>query len=279
MARKLAQIATACDGQINHDLAARVCRIDSHDPAISAAIHELAGRGLLADGQLSEEAMHAVRQSTNERLMDVLGGLRTAFDIPSRPLEAAASVGIASEDDHGKAYLKRADVPNPTDTAVAGSTACPMHPVGRTTFPTPVVARMPDGSDVVLVEKTDRSSAGEVTARRGEFVFDDPKTKYQHGKGRFEFDGQIRRDAVDLQNIFNNSHKKGALALAIWHMTKGADQPTFKVSGIASDDVVSICQSKYEMRPGAEDEMVGSLKRVRELARENLVRNGWKLAD
>lgn len=107
-------------------------------------------------------------------------------------------------------------------------------------------------------------------------MFDDPNTRYQGGKGRFEFDVQITSTCVDLQNIFNNSHKKGALDLVIWHVTKNVERTEFKVSGIANDDLFAICR-KYGMTPGGEEEMVGDLQTVRQMARQRLQERGWNL--
>lgn len=132
------------------------------------------------------------------------------------------------------------------------------------------IAKMPDGTSVSLTEKVSPGSFD------GKFLFHDPKVKNPNKTGIIEFDGELSSNTVNLKNVFNNSHKKGALDLVIWHTTKGKDQKEFKITGIANDDLYAICKNNYGMTGNAADEEVsGSLAQVRQRAKDRLLDKGW----
>jgi len=132
-------------------------------------------------------------------------------------------------------------------------------------------ATMPDGTTIRLMEKTDSS------LQDGKFLFHDPKLKRADKTGVIEFDAEITSGCVNLKNIFNNSKKKNALDIVIWHLTKNRAQQEFKITGIANDDLYAICKEKYEMENTADEEMSGNLSVVRECAQKRLLDKGWNL--
>jgi hypothetical protein len=180
-------------------------------------------------------------------------------EIPMSPV-SSAEVSIV-HDGEGKTTQ--------TNVAAVASTENAMLPEG-------VIARMPDGTDIKKLKEIVRHTvSGEPKYQEGVFSFDDPKTK--SGEGAIEFDANITSECMDLANIFNYSHKKGALDLVIWHLTKNIEREEFKVSGIANDDLFGMCE-KYGMKRDG-DCMVGMFSTAKQKARQRLIERGWTLTD
>jgi len=146
-------------------------------------------------------------------------------------------------------------------------------PSSRSSSPNPnVVVRMPDGTEVNLVESVKFTGSGELKYRSGRFKFKDAGIR--SGIGDFEFDADINTDSVELLNIFNNSRKKGALDLVIWHLTKNADKSWFEVKGIANEELFQTLQKHYRMTRKGSDGMIGNYAEVKNLARQRLMNWG-----
>lgn len=148
--------------------------------------------------------------------------------------------------------------------------------IRNTALPAGVIARMPDGTNVTLEEKVKLTADGKPKFQEGKFTFDDPKTKF--GKGSIEFDANITSQCIDLANIFNNSHKKGALDFVIWYLTKNTEKADFKISGIANDDLYPMCKKNYGMKRDGDDCMTGSFFNVKQIAKQRLLDRGWTFA-
>jgi hypothetical protein len=148
-------------------------------------------------------------------------------------------------------------------------------------LPAGVAARMPCGADVRLSENVQRDAAGQPRARQVICSFDDPASRVRDGEGTFDFDAVLTPGGIDLQNVFNNSHCKGALDLAVWHMTRRAGPGVeFRISGVDDEALCRACEAHYGMtRSGGRGPLSGNAADVARLARARLVDKGWTLRD
>jgi hypothetical protein len=148
-------------------------------------------------------------------------------------------------------------------------------------LPAGVAARMPCGADVRLSENVQRDASGRPRARQAICSFDDPASLFRDGQGSFDFDAVLTAGGIDLRNVSNNSHRKGALDLAVWHMTRSAGpQVEFRIGGVDDEDLCRACEAHYGMtRVGGRGPLTGDAAAVAGLARARLVDKGWTLRD
>ncbi|MCE3235186.1 MAG: hypothetical protein K0Q50_1366 [Vampirovibrio sp.] len=152
-----------------------------------------------------------------------------------------------------------------------------VHFASNSTLIKKTVGKMPDGTVVNLEETIDSSSDGQTQVRNGQFIFNDPANKRKDGKGYIDYEAVITPDHVDFQYIWNNSTKRGGIALASWHLTNGIHREKFIATDVKNEGLYDLAK-KYGLKTDQKKKMIEApFDTVKTLAKIKLLLAGWKL--